>query len=69
MPHGDAYFLYLVPAILYTISNNLVTHIQNYTDPASFEVFTTRMPLNSHRGASLEAQLPRAVLLHRGMPS
>lgn len=29
---------YVVPAALYSVNNNLVVHIQHYTDPATFQV-------------------------------
>ncbi|XP_062503368.1 probable UDP-sugar transporter protein SLC35A4 [Corticium candelabrum] len=31
---------YVVPAALYSVNNNLVVHIQHYTDPATFQVLS-----------------------------
>ena len=38
IPTPKQFMMFSVPAILYTINNNLVVHIQAYVDPASFQV-------------------------------
>ena len=38
VPTPKQFVMFSVPAILYTVNNNLVVHIQAYVDPASFQV-------------------------------
>lgn len=35
-----SWIVYIVPAALYSLNNNLVVHIQHYTDPATFQVLS-----------------------------
>ena len=38
VPSPKQFMMFSVPAVLYTVNNNLVVHIQGYVDPASFQV-------------------------------
>lgn len=38
LPSPKQFMMFSVPAVLYTMNNNLVVHIQAYIDPASFQV-------------------------------
>lgn len=38
VPSPKEFFMFSVPAILYSINNNIVVHIQTFVDPASFQV-------------------------------
>lgn len=38
IPSPRIIMLYSVPAVLYTVNNNLITHIQLYMDPSSFQL-------------------------------
>ncbi len=38
VPTPKQFVMFSIPAILYTVNNNLVVHIQAYVDPASFQV-------------------------------
>ncbi|CAB4007108.1 probable UDP-sugar transporter SLC35A4, partial [Paramuricea clavata] len=40
VPTPKQFMMFSVPAILYTVNNNLVVHIQAYVDPASFQVLS-----------------------------
>ena len=35
-----SWIVYIVPGALYSLNNNLVVHIQHYTDPATFQVLS-----------------------------